>query len=115
MPDTPIRLTEAASAFVTDRHLAILSTPTPAPISHPITTSRPAPGTTPTPALVSRIHSVPVGFTFENGVVRIITSDGTQKVRNAERSELRHVGDRLRAFARLARHHDHRDHEGSQG
>jgi hypothetical protein len=29
---------------------------------------------------------VPVGFTLEDGVVRIITSDGTQKVRNVERA-----------------------------
>ncbi len=31
----------------------------------------------------ARIHSVPVGFTVEDG---IITSDGTQKVRHVERS-----------------------------
>ena len=57
-------LSTAASAFVTDRHLAILSTP----------------------SADGRIHSVPVGFTFEHGVVRIITSDATQKVRNVERA-----------------------------
>lgn len=57
-------LTDTAAAFVADRHLAILSTP----------------------ATSGRIHSVPVGFTLENGVVRIITSDGTQKVRNVERA-----------------------------
>lgn len=33
------------------------------------------------------IHSVPVGFTLEDGIVRIITSDGTQKVVNVERGE----------------------------
>lgn len=59
-----MHLTDSALAFVTDRHLAILSTPT----------------------ADSRIHAVPVGFTFEDGVVRIITSHGTQKVRNAERA-----------------------------
>ena len=59
----PPGLNDAAVTFVTDRHLAILSTHTKA----------------------GDIHSVPVGFTLENGVVRIITSDGTQKVRNADR------------------------------
>jgi PPOX class probable F420-dependent enzyme len=33
-----------------------------------------------------RIHAVPVGFTYEDGVVRIIGSRGTQKFVNAERS-----------------------------
>ncbi len=58
------RLTDAAAQFVADRHLAILSTPGPD----------------------GRIHSIPVGFTLDGGIVRIITSDGTQKVRNAERA-----------------------------
>ena len=58
-----ILLTEAGVTFVTDRHLAILSTLGP----------------------VGQLHSVPVGFTLEDGIARIITSDGTQKVRNAER------------------------------
>ena len=49
--------------FVTDRHLATLSTLGPD-------------GT---------IHVVAVGFTWEDGVVRIITSDGGQKIRNLER------------------------------
>jgi PPOX class probable F420-dependent enzyme len=56
-------LTDEGIAFVTDRHLAILST-------------------------FDRsggIHSVPVGFTLEEGVVRIITGGATQKVRNVER------------------------------
>ena len=57
-------LTDTASAFVADRYLAILSTP----------------------SADGRIHSVPVGFTLENGVVRVITSDGSQKVRNVERA-----------------------------
>jgi PPOX class probable F420-dependent enzyme len=55
--------TDAAITFVTDRHLAILSTHT----------------------KTGDIHSVPVGFTLEDGVIRIITGDGTQKVLNAER------------------------------
>lgn len=33
-----------------------------------------------------RIHTVAVGFTFADGVVRIITNDGSQKVRNIERT-----------------------------
>jgi PPOX class probable F420-dependent enzyme len=33
----------------------------------------------------SGIHVVAVGFTFVDGIVRIITSDGSQKVRNIER------------------------------
>lgn len=31
------------------------------------------------------VHTVAVGFTFVDGVVRIITNDGSQKVRNIER------------------------------
>lgn len=31
------------------------------------------------------IHSVPVGFTFHDGVLRIICSGGSQKVRNIRR------------------------------
>ena len=57
-------LTDAGVRFVTERHLAILSTA----------------------RRDGRIHSVPVGFTVENGVLRIITSDRTQKVRNIERA-----------------------------
>ncbi|WJL94622.1 PPOX class F420-dependent oxidoreductase [Microbacterium sp. ET2] len=49
--------------FVADRHLATLSTIGP----H------------------GRIHVVAVGFTLVDGVVRVITSEGTQKVRNVER------------------------------
>ncbi len=33
-----------------------------------------------------RIHAVPVGFTYEDGVVRIIGSRGSQKFLNAQRS-----------------------------
>ncbi|SDT30388.1 pyridoxamine 5'-phosphate oxidase family protein [Microterricola viridarii] len=59
------QLNDTALHFVGERHMGILST------------------------LDRRggIHSVPVGFTLEGGVVRIITSDATQKVRNIERGE----------------------------
>src|SRR3954454_25023472 len=56
-------LTEDGSRFVSDYHLATLST-------------------------IGRsggIHVVAVGYTVDDGIVRIITSDGTQKVRNIER------------------------------
>ncbi|WP_338145235.1 TIGR03618 family F420-dependent PPOX class oxidoreductase [Cryobacterium fucosi] len=56
-------LTDDAADFLTERHLGVMSTL----------------------GLRGGIHSVPVGFTLEGGVVRIITSDGTQKVRNVER------------------------------
>ena len=56
-------LTDAGIAFVTDRHLATLSTIAPSGL----------------------IHAVAVGFTVDGGFVRIITSDGSQKVRNIER------------------------------
>ena len=56
-------LSQDGEQFLTDRHLATLSTIGPA----------------------GRIHVVAVGFTFADGVVRIITSDGSQKVRNIER------------------------------
>ncbi|WP_240615804.1 TIGR03618 family F420-dependent PPOX class oxidoreductase [Nakamurella deserti] len=49
--------------FVTERHLATLSTMGPD----------------------GAIHVVAVGFTWEDGIVRIITTDGGQKVRNVER------------------------------
>ncbi len=48
---------------MTDRHLATLSTIAPGGL----------------------LHVVAVGFTLSDGVVRVITSDGTQKVRNIER------------------------------
>ncbi|CAD6007342.1 PPOX class F420-dependent oxidoreductase [Agreia sp. COWG] len=60
----PPALTAEGQAFVTERHLAILST---------MKTN-------------GRIHSVPVGFTFADGVLRIITNGGSQKVRNIERA-----------------------------
>jgi PPOX class probable F420-dependent enzyme len=56
-------LTEDGRRFVTDYHLATLSTMGPS----------------------GGIHVVAVGFTFVDGIVRIITSDGSQKVRNIER------------------------------
>lgn len=55
--------TDDATRFLEERHLAILSTFGPR----------------------GGIHSVPVGFTVADGLVRIITSDSTQKVRNVER------------------------------
>jgi PPOX class probable F420-dependent enzyme len=64
------QLTETALEFVTERHLATLSTLA-------------ADGT---------IHVVPVGFTYLDGTVRIITSRGTSKVRNVVRSGRASVG-----------------------
>jgi PPOX class probable F420-dependent enzyme len=63
-------LTDAGTQFVADRHLAMLSTM----------------------AADGAIHSIAVGFTLHEGVVRIITSDGTQKVRNIERDGRATVG-----------------------
>jgi PPOX class probable F420-dependent enzyme len=57
------QITDEARGFVDDRHLATLST-----------MSR-----------TGTIHAVAVGFTLHDAVVRIITTDGTQKVRNVER------------------------------
>lgn len=59
----PIALTDDGRRFVSDYHLATLSTMGPR----------------------GGIHVVAVGFTLVDGVVRIITSDGSQKVRNVER------------------------------
>jgi F420H(2)-dependent biliverdin reductase len=56
-------LTDDGFAFISDYHLATLSTI----------------------ARDGLIHAVAVGFTVDDGVVRVITSDGTQKVRNIER------------------------------
>lgn len=56
-------LTDAGHAFVSEYHLATLSTM----------------------ARGGGIHVVAVGFTLDDGVVRVITSDGSQKVRNVER------------------------------
>lgn len=57
-------ITDAALAFLTERHLATLST-----IGRD-----------------GRIHSVPVGMTYLDGVVRVIGSRGSQKFINAQRS-----------------------------
>lgn len=57
------RLNSEGWRFVTDYHLATLSTIAPSGL----------------------IHAVAVGFTVSDGIVRIITSDGSQKVRNIER------------------------------
>jgi PPOX class probable F420-dependent enzyme len=56
-------LTPDGESFAAERHLATLSTIAPSGL----------------------IHAVAVGFTLSDGVVRIITSDGNQKVRNIER------------------------------
>ena len=56
-------LTEDGRRFVSDYHLATLSTI----------------------ARDGGIHVVAVGYTVDEGIVRIITSDGSQKVRNIER------------------------------
>ncbi len=59
----PPALSDAALEFVRDGSLATLSTIGPDRL----------------------IHTVAVGFTWADGVVRIITRDGSQKVRNIER------------------------------
>lgn len=66
MQNTTTRLTSDAMAFLTERHLAML------------TTLRPD----------GSPHVVAVGFTFDpvTHIARVITSDGTQKAVNAERS-----------------------------
>lgn len=57
-------ITDAAREFLAERHLATLST----------LDRR------------GRIHSVPVGITYRDGIVRVIGSRGSQKFLNAERS-----------------------------
>lgn len=57
-------ITDEALAFLGEYHLATLSTL----------------------GRGGRIHSVPVGITYEDGVVRVIGSRGSQKFLNAERS-----------------------------
>lgn len=59
----PSLLSADGLQFVTDRHLATLSTMGPD----------------------GGIHVVPVGFTFRDGLVRIITSGPSQKVANIRR------------------------------
>ncbi|MES2092982.1 MAG: pyridoxamine 5'-phosphate oxidase family protein [Actinomycetota bacterium] len=61
---TQTRLTEEGIRFVTDRHLATLST---------LSAS-------------GAIHAVPVGFTLHDGTAFVITSRSSQKVLNARRS-----------------------------
>lgn len=63
--ETTTEITAEGTRFVEERHLAILST-----------MSR-----------TGAIHAVAVGFTLHEGVARIITTDGSQKVRNIERDE----------------------------
>ena len=60
---TPPALSAAGLEFVCDPSLATLST-----IGRD-----------------GRIHTIAVGYTWHDGVVRIITNDGSQKVRNIER------------------------------
>ncbi|WP_159500645.1 PPOX class F420-dependent oxidoreductase [Microbacterium sp. 18062] len=57
-------ITDAAREFLSEYHLATLST-----------TGRD-----------DRIHSVPVGITYRDGVVRVIGTRGSQKFRNVERT-----------------------------
>ena len=57
------RLNADGLAFLHERHLAVLSTL----------------GTG------GRIHAVPVGFTVDQGLIRVITSVSSQKVRNVQR------------------------------
>ncbi|MFW0790690.1 TIGR03618 family F420-dependent PPOX class oxidoreductase [Gordonia sp. CPCC 205333] len=66
MTRTPDDLTDAAHEFLIERHLATLATV--------------RPDGTP--------HSAPVGFTYDSDTrtARVITSDGNQKARNAERA-----------------------------
>ena len=56
-------ITESALAFLAEYHLATLSTL----------------------GRNDRIHAVPVGFTWEHGIVRVIGSGGSQKFVNAAR------------------------------
>jgi F420H(2)-dependent biliverdin reductase len=57
-------ISDAGRAFLAEYHLATLATLGPR----------------------GRIHAVPVGMTFRDGVVRVIGSRGTQKFRNVERT-----------------------------
>jgi len=81
-------LTAAGAEFLRERHLGTLST------------------------ISSRggIHAVPVGFTFHDGIVRIITSRTSQKVRNVLRDETATVsaveGARWISFQGTASVHD---------
>ena len=84
-------LSEAGEAFVRERHIATLSTMAP----------------------WGGIHAVPVGFTLHDGVLRIITSRDSQKVRNVLRDATATVsqvdGARWLAFPATATVHDDPD------
>lgn len=84
-------ITDAAREFLTEYHLGVLST-----ISRD-----------------GRVHAVPVGFTYLDGVVRVIGSRGTQKFVNAERSGRASVasvdGARWLSFEGVARITDDRE------
>lgn len=72
MPRTVADLTASELAFLTERHLATLSTNGPS----------------------GSLHVVAIAFTFDPSasLARIITTDGSQKVRNVERSGRAAVG-----------------------
>lgn len=78
-------------AFVRERHIGMLSTM----------------------ARWGGIHSVPVGFTLHEGVLRVITSRGSQKVRNVLRDGTATIsqvdGARWLAFPATATVHDDPD------
>lgn len=65
-----MKLTDAAQQFVTDRHLATLSTI----------------------ARDQSIHVVAVGFTLVDGLARVITSGTSQKVLNLRRDPRASIG-----------------------
>lgn len=84
-------LSSAGFAFVRERHLATLSTIAP----------------------WGGIHSVPVGFTLHGGILRIITSRDSQKVRNVLRDAAATItqvdGARWLSFPGTATVHDDPD------
>lgn len=84
-------LSEAGAEFVRERHIGTLSTM----------------------ARWGGIHSVPVGFTLHEGVLRVITSRDSQKVRNVLRDGTATVsqvdGARWLAFPATATVHDDPD------
>ena len=81
-------LSSAGAEFVRERHLATLSTMAP----------------------WGGIHSVPVGFTFHDGILRVITSRDSQKVRNVLRDGAATIsqvdGARWLSFPGIATVHD---------
>ena len=64
MPRHPESLSPTELVFLTERHL----------------------GTLTTLSASGRPHSVAIAFTYESGLVRILTNAGSQKVKNVERS-----------------------------